>query len=122
MVLRTHLFNTGAVLVGIAVGDFVKDRVKYKVGPLMIDGRLLTGVASILVSEYVPQVRANVTLRSALDLIGAVNLANWLYDQVKMLMAPAPATTTTQAPTQAQAGFPMVVVSAGSFESYGRII
>jgi len=121
MPFKTHLFNVGAVLVGIAIGDFVKDKVSYKVGPLMIDGRLLTGVASILVSEYVPQVRANTTLRSALDLIGAVNLANWIYDQVKMLMAPAPV-TTTQAPAQAQAGFPMVVVSAGPVESFGRII
>jgi len=121
MALRTHLFNAGAVLVGIAVGDFVKDRIRYKVGPVMIDGRLLVGVGSILVGEYVPQVRANPSLRMALDLVGAVNIANWIYDQVKMLMAPTPV-VTTQAPAQAQAGFPMVVVATAPAEAFGRII
>lgn len=120
MAFRQHLFNVGAVLVGKGLGDLLKDKVRYQIGPVVVDGRLVVGAVSILAGEYIPQVKMNQTLKAALDIIGALNLGEWLYDTIMGMVArPAPAPT---APVQAQAGLPVMVVPAGQVEVVGRII
>jgi hypothetical protein len=119
MAYRTHLFNVGAVLVGKAAGELLKDRVRFSVGPVDIDGRLLLGLGSILVSENVPQVRMNSTLKAALDIIGALNLGEWAYDMIMKMVTPTP----TAAPQVAQAApFPVITVAAAPAEIVGRIV
>lgn len=123
MAFRTHLFNVGAVLVGKATGEIIKDKIKFSVGPIEVDGRLFVGTASILASEYLPQVRMNPALKGALDIIGALNLGEWIYDQIMNIVAPQPAPAPAPTPpVEAQAGLPAVVVATSPAEAVGRIV
>ena len=119
MAYKTHLFNVGAVLVGKAAGELLKDRIKFAVGPVDIDGRLLLGIGSILVSENVPQVKMNPTLKAALDIIGALNVGEWAYDMIMKMVAPAPVAAPQVAPA---APLPVITVAAAPAEIVGRIV
>lgn len=121
MEYQKHLFNVGTLLVSKAVIDYTKDLVKFKLGPVSIDTRLLFGLGSILAVEYIREIKANPMASTFLGVFGAMNIADWLYDVIKGLVAPAPA---QQAPAvvKAEAFVPTVEITPAQLEVTGRLI